>query len=101
MTGLDRSECRVRPGVVTAAGLASEMERETSPGPWGFEGVEIMRTLAIKAYVAAWLAREERGATAVEYGLIVALIAAVIIAVVATLGQDVLRGFQSVETQLT
>lgn len=41
---------------------------------------------------------EERGATAVEYGLLVALIAAVIIAVVGFLGQDVLAAFGLVET---
>jgi len=44
--------------------------------------------------------REERGATAVEYGLIVALIAAVIVAVVATLGTRIQSAFQSVVTQL-
>ncbi len=38
------------------------------------------------------IAREETGATAVEYGLIVGLIAVVIIGVVATLG-GTLRGF--------
>ncbi len=43
---------------------------------------------------------KDRGATAVEYGLLVALIAAVIIAVVATLGQDVLKGFETVESKL-
>ena len=39
---------------------------------------------------------EERGATAVEYGLIVALIAAVIIGVVATLGTKVSSNFNKV-----
>lgn len=43
---------------------------------------------------------EERGATAVEYGLIVALIAAVIVTVVATIGTDVLAGFTKVEQKL-
>jgi pilus assembly protein Flp/PilA len=40
--------------------------------------------------------RDERGATAVEYGLLVALIAAVIVTVVATLGQQILGGFEDV-----
>ncbi len=40
--------------------------------------------------------REEEGATAVEYGIMVALIAAVIIAVVTTLGQQLVTVFQSV-----
>jgi pilus assembly protein Flp/PilA len=39
----------------------------------------------------------ERGASAVEYGLLVALIAAVIVVVVSTLGKDVSEGFQSVD----
>jgi pilus assembly protein Flp/PilA len=43
---------------------------------------------------------EEDGATAVEYGLIVALIAAVIVTVVATLGQDILGAFTDVETAI-
>jgi pilus assembly protein Flp/PilA len=38
----------------------------------------------------------ERGATAVEYGLMVALIAAVIVAVVAFLGQEINTAFQTV-----
>jgi pilus assembly protein Flp/PilA len=41
-------------------------------------------------------AREERGATAVEYGLLVALIAAVIVVVVATLGTKIEAAFQTV-----
>ena len=41
-------------------------------------------------------ARSERGATAVEYGLLVALIAAVIVAVVATLGGKINDAFTSV-----
>lgn len=43
---------------------------------------------------------EEKGATAVEYGLLVALIAAVIVGTVVTLGTDVLKGFQDVEKAL-
>jgi pilus assembly protein Flp/PilA len=38
----------------------------------------------------------ERGATAVEYGLMVALIAAIIVATVALLGQDILAAFKTV-----
>jgi len=44
--------------------------------------------------------RSEEGATGVEYGLIVALIAAAIVVVVALLGQNVLVGFTAVEAQL-
>jgi pilus assembly protein Flp/PilA len=42
--------------------------------------------------------REERGASSVEYGLLVALIAAVIILVVALLGKKVSGAFSSVES---
>lgn len=47
---------------------------------------------------ALWLRlqSEERGATAVEYGLMVALIAAIIVTVVTLLGQDVQAAFQKV-----
>ena len=38
----------------------------------------------------------ERGATAVEYGLMVALIAAVIVAVVALLGEEINAAFTTV-----
>ena len=40
--------------------------------------------------------KSEEGATAVEYGLIVALIAAVIVTVVATLGTKVAAAFTTV-----
>ncbi|HWI43316.1 MAG TPA: Flp family type IVb pilin [Nocardioides sp.] len=43
---------------------------------------------------------EERGATAVEYGLLVALIAAVIVGIVATLGTQISAAFTSVSGQL-
>lgn len=43
---------------------------------------------------------EEDGATAVEYGLLVALIAAGIVAIVGTLGDQVEAGFQSVSDEL-
>jgi pilus assembly protein Flp/PilA len=58
-----------------------------------------------KFYVSATnflasLRRDDRGATAVEYGLIVALIAAVIIAVVATLGTAVSSAFNNVVSKM-
>jgi pilus assembly protein Flp/PilA len=45
-------------------------------------------------------AREDRGASAVEYGLLVALIAAVIVAVVRVVGSKVSNAFSSVEVNL-
>ena len=42
----------------------------------------------------------ERGATAVEYGLLVALIAAVIVTVVVTLGQKINTAFTTVNNSI-
>jgi pilus assembly protein Flp/PilA len=49
-----------------------------------------------------WLAtrHDERGATAVEYGMIVALIAAVIVVVVGTLGGQINTAFQAIVDEL-
>ena len=44
--------------------------------------------------------KDEEGATAVEYGLIVALIAAVIVGTVGLVGVKVHGGFQTVEAAL-
>jgi pilus assembly protein Flp/PilA len=48
----------------------------------------------------AELVKGEEGATAVEYGVMVALIIAVIIGVVAAIGDKLLTAFTSVDTQL-
>jgi pilus assembly protein Flp/PilA len=45
-------------------------------------------------------AHEERGASAVEYGLLVALIAAVIVAVVKVVGSKTSNAFSSVNANL-
>lgn len=45
-------------------------------------------------------ARDESGAAAVEYGMLVALIAAVIVTVVGLLGQDIKNAFTFVQTKL-
>lgn len=51
--------------------------------------------------VYLWLTqRRDDGATAVEYGLLVAFIAAVIIGAVTLIGLDILPGFQQVEAGL-
>jgi pilus assembly protein Flp/PilA len=44
--------------------------------------------------------REEEGATAVEYGMMVALIAAVIVTIVATLGGQIKTAFTNVSTAI-
>jgi pilus assembly protein Flp/PilA len=46
------------------------------------------------------LFKDEEGATAVEYGIMVALVAAVIIATVGFLGTDVNDAFTTVETNI-
>jgi pilus assembly protein Flp/PilA len=42
------------------------------------------------------LKQKESGATAVEYGLLVALIAAVIVGIVATLGGEIAEAFEKI-----
>jgi len=44
--------------------------------------------------------RNDEGATAVEYGMLVALIAAVIVATVVTLGGQINTAFQTVSSKL-
>lgn len=59
-----------------------------------------MKTLAMKAHIKALQLREDRGATAVEYGLIVALIAVVIIVAVVLLGRNLSSTFNTVATSV-
>jgi pilus assembly protein Flp/PilA len=62
--------------------------------------------LGIYTRMTIWLgdfrdrAREEGGASAVEYGLLVALIAAVIVAIVSILGKKVSNAFNSINVNL-
>lgn len=58
-----------------------------------FEKIQFMTLMFLGDLKAA---RDEKGATAVEYGLLVALIAAVIVGVVATLGGQITAAFQTV-----
>jgi pilus assembly protein Flp/PilA len=52
--------------------------------------------VALASFLSQRLGRDERGATAVEYGMIVALIAAIIIGAVAILGGLVNTAFNTV-----
>lgn len=54
----------------------------------------------LKARLAAF-GRDPSGATAIEYGLIAALIAVVIIGAVGLVGQDLLSAFTKVEEALS
>ena len=58
-----------------------------------------MKNLPAKI-VGSIVATRERGATAVEYGIMVALIAAVIITVVASVGTNMSNLFGTVATKL-
>mgnify|MGYP000975315931 FL=1 len=58
-----------------------------------------MKNLPAKI-VGTVVAKKERGATAVEYGIMVALIAAVIITIVATLGSNLNTMFENVSSQI-
>jgi pilus assembly protein Flp/PilA len=51
-------------------------------------------------YYNAKFGWDEEGATAVEYGIMVALIAAVIIAIVLSIGQKLLSAFTTVDSNL-
>ena len=50
----------------------------------------------IQNFLSAPVSQDDRGATAVEYGLMVALIAAVIVVIVTTLGTQVSQAFATV-----
>ncbi|MGO4650505.1 Flp family type IVb pilin [Arthrobacter sp. 2RAF22] len=58
----------------------------------------------MQALILRWRAQQlfksEKGATAVEYGLLVALIAAVIVVIVGTLGGQINTAFTSISSQL-
>jgi pilus assembly protein Flp/PilA len=55
-----------------------------------------MTKALVKLQSSVQTRRNEEGATAVEYGLLVALIAAVIVAIVAVLGGQIATAFQTV-----
>jgi pilus assembly protein Flp/PilA len=60
-----------------------------------------MKTLAIKAHMMLMNVKNDRGATAVEYGLIVALIAIVIIVAVVFLGRSLSETFSEVASEVS
>jgi pilus assembly protein Flp/PilA len=57
--------------------------------------------VSVQTYLAGLLHREDKGATAVEYGLLVGLIALVIIGIVAALGTKLAGIFSSVNSSLS
>jgi pilus assembly protein Flp/PilA len=110
-----RPTCRPVPGTVLAV-------RPIPPGDYARHRVKCRRyeppddeadsltdqqgVIMLKLYVSLQnflsqpLRRDDRGATAVEYGLMVALIAAVIIAIVTTLGGNLTNLFTTVANAL-
>lgn len=58
--------------------------------------METLTRIYISMSNLAVRSKDEDGATAVEYGLLIALIAAVIIVVVGLLGEQIQEAFQSV-----
>jgi len=66
--------------------------------------MEKLQSLAVRAqngtYNATHAERDERGAAGVEYGLLVALIAAVIIGTVKVLGTQINTAFTTITTAL-
>ena len=63
--------------------------------------IEKLQLAALMLVADVKAKRDERGATAVEYGLMVALIAVVIIGVVTLLGTSISTMFQSVVTAIS
>ncbi len=59
-----------------------------------------MRLIELAAEFVEARRNDETGATAVEYGLLVALIAAVIVTTVAALGGEIQNAFQTVVTAI-
>jgi pilus assembly protein Flp/PilA len=56
--------------------------------------------VSVRNFFAEQLRREDRGATAVEYGLIVALIAAAIVVTAAALGTHIATILQKIRAQM-
>jgi pilus assembly protein Flp/PilA len=62
-------------------------------------GGAFMSKQTLEYYMARFRLNEE-GATAVEYGVLVALIIAILVVTIAAIGQAILGAFQDVETAL-
>ncbi len=80
-----------------ATGVATiRLARSGDRAAANFTDKSPLRKEKILQKIIARFVREDQGAAGVEYGLLVALIAAVIVGVVATLGTKVKTGFTSV-----
>ncbi|MBF9043541.1 Flp family type IVb pilin [Rhodobacterales bacterium HKCCE4037] len=59
-----------------------------------------LNRVTIKAFARSF-AKDDEGATAIEYGLFAALVGAVIVGTVATLGQQTNSGFSEISAEMT
>jgi pilus assembly protein Flp/PilA len=64
------------------------------------DGLFIARGCILMAKFLLRFARDDRGATAIEYGLIVALISIVVITAVTTVGNNLKTKFNAVATSI-
>ncbi len=55
----------------------------------------------VKAWMTTHLPKDEKGQDAAEYAILIGLIAVVIVATVATLGQQILAAFTAITAALT
>jgi pilus assembly protein Flp/PilA len=85
-----REFLKIQPPAVT-----TPLDPPAARTPARLTGGKTMTRFAIR------FARDEAGATAIEYGLIVALIAVVIITAVTTLGTKLNTAFTSINDKLT
>jgi pilus assembly protein Flp/PilA len=69
-----------------------------APQP-GFGGVFPMVKQMLEYYMARFRMNEE-GATAVEYGVLIALIIAILVLVIGTIGQSLLSSFTKVDSAI-
>jgi pilus assembly protein Flp/PilA len=92
--GLSAPSARFAGRRVDGAGLPAFGGGSSSRGVIDMQGLQHV-IIAARAWLVCWR-DDERGATAVEYGLIVALIAAVVISGVAFLGTRTRDGFNAV-----
>ncbi len=90
----DRSQYEIfLPSLTRVAVSAANNDASSS---WAKGGAQMLHGLSRWVFAHMHAASNERGATAVEYGLMVALIAAIIVAVVALLGEQIQAAFQTV-----
>jgi pilus assembly protein Flp/PilA len=98
-----RQRCGGRlPESSTLPGRAVPASRRVGiTAPDNVQGAQMLKcVVATTNFLNARLFRNDKGATAVEYGLIVALIAAVIIVVVTFLGTQIHQAFCTVSNNL-